>query len=128
MPECVKKAAEGIPIIAIDADRCCWNCEVCACKCISIFEEDKQQIIATAEHKNKSKDFNNRPLGTPTAAASYYVDLMGGYLERRGMQEMMAGDTIEPSDGMIQNACACSAMDTFNNVSIHSNPMVRRGV
>ena len=127
-PECVKKAAEGIPVVAIETGRCRWNCEVCACKCISTFDKDKRQIIATAEHKNKSKDFNNRPLGTPAEAASYYVDIMSGYLERRGMQEMMAGDTQEPSDDMVQNACVRSAMNTFNNICIHSNPMVRRGV
>jgi len=125
-PECVRKAAEGIPSVVIETGRCRWNCEVCACRCISTFDKDKRQIIATAEHKNKSKDFNNRPLATPAAAASHYVDIMGGYLERRGMQEMMAGATQEPSDDLVQNACAHSAIDTFNNISVHSNPMVRR--
>ena len=83
-PECVKKAAEGVPTVTTDAGKCPWNCKVCTCRCISIWDEDKRQTIATSNHKNRSNEFNQRALATPADGEAKFVDVLGGYLQSRG--------------------------------------------
>jgi len=34
----------------------------------------------------------------------------------------------EPDEEVTQNACSLAAMDTFEDMEIYSNPMVRKGV